>query len=139
MSLPDPPISVSLPPLPVSVFAVPVAPVSESLPAPAVTVWAALDTAIVNAPVMTLASTLVARTRGEATLAVPAVNVSVPEPLMAMAPAKALSAELEPLTVSARVSIAASMTKSSVPFAKAAKFDSATLAVSVEPVTRLLA
>ena len=140
MSLPVPPASVSLPPLPESVFATVAAPFRESLPEPPVNVWAASDTPnIVKAPVRALASTVVARMRGEAPVPAPAVRVSVPEPPTVIAPAKVVSAELVPVTVSARVSMPVSITRSSTPFAVAEKFDSDTLAVSVDPDTTLLA
>jgi hypothetical protein len=63
----------------------------------------------------------------------------VPEPPTVIAPAKVVSAELVPVTVRARVSIPVSITRSSTPFAVAEKFDSDTLAVSVDPDTTLLA
>jgi hypothetical protein len=77
--------------------------------------------------------------RGEAPVPAPAVRVSVPEPPTVIAPAKVVSAELVPVTVRARVSIPVSITRSSTPFAMAEKFDSDTVAVSVDPDTTLLA
>ena len=66
-------------------------------------------------------------------------SVSKPDPATVIAPAKALSAELAPVTVSASVSIAESMTRSAAPPIVAAKFDSDTSAMSVEPETMLSA
>jgi hypothetical protein len=66
-------------------------------------------------------------------------SVSKPEPATVIFPAKVLSAELAPVTVSASVSIAESMTRSTAPPIVAAKFDSDTLAVSVDPDATLFA